>query len=99
MSIFFTTMFLDKIQPMITQEKVKIYNSFQGDVDGWARMGSKKEQSIMKDNDWALIDNLLQDILLVRKGLTSKEFSDNLQKRLVESCDSSETINQLKKLG
>ncbi len=84
---------------MITQEKIKIYNSFQGDVDGWARMDSKKEKAIMNDGDWFFIDGLLQDIQLVKKGLTSKEFSDTLQRRLIENCDNPETINQLRKVA
>jgi hypothetical protein len=84
---------------MITKDKVKVYNSFHGDIDGWARMGSKKEKVIMSDNDWSLIDNLLQDIRLVAKGLTSKEFSDTLQRKLIENCDNPETISQLKKMA
>lgn len=84
---------------MITQEKIKIYNSFQGDVDGWARMGSKKEKAIMSDGDWSLIDGLVQDIQLVEKGLASKEFSNTLHRRLVENCDNPETINQLRKVA
>lgn len=84
---------------MITQEKIKIYSSFQGDVDGWARMGSKKEKVIMSDEDWSLINGLVQDIQLVKKGVTSKEFSDTLQRRLVENCDNPETINQLRKVA
>lgn len=84
---------------MLTQEKIKIYNSFQGDIDGWARMGSRKEKAIMNDGDWFLIDGLLQDIQLVKKGLASKEFSDTLQRRLIENCDNPETINQLRKVA
>ena len=99
MSIFSTIVFLDKTQTMITQEKIKIYSSFQGDVDEWARIGSKKEKAIMNDGDWSLIDSLVQDMLLVKKGLASKEFSETLQRRLVENCDNPETINQLRKVA
>ncbi len=84
---------------MITQEKVKIYNRFQGDIDGWARRGSKKEKSIMSDVDWSLIDSLVQDIRLIQKELTSKEFSDALQIRLSENCNNPETISQLEKIA
>jgi hypothetical protein len=84
---------------MITQNKLKIYTSYSGDSDSWARMSSNKEKEVMNDADWSLIGSLLQDIQLVKKGLTSKEFSLSLQEILLKNCDNIETINQLKKIA
>lgn len=80
---------------MITQDKIKIYKRYKGDIDSWARSGSKKEKSIMEDNDWYIIDDLIQDLYLVRKGLTSLAFSDDLNNKLVENCESEEIIQIL----
>lgn len=80
---------------MITQDKIKIYKKYSGDIDSWARGGSKKEKLVMKDNDWYIIDVLIQDLTLVNKGLTSVTFSDSLDNRLKENCNSKEAIQAL----
>ncbi len=84
---------------MITIKKVEIYQRFNGDVDGWARVGSKEEKSIMDDEDWFLIDGFIQDIKLVKKGLASDTFMDVINERLNAKCDNEETILAIKSLA
>lgn len=84
---------------MITVDKIKIYKRFNGDVDGWARIGSKEEKSIMNDEDWFLIEGFIQDINLVKKGLASDTFMNLINERLKEKCDSQETIQEIKELA
>jgi len=83
---------------MITLEKIKIYNNFKGDIDKWIRIGSKIEKVQMEDEDWYVIDGLIQDIKLVKKNLTSNEFAEKLEIRIIDNCDTVETISQLNKL-
>jgi len=82
---------------VITIDKIKIYKRFNGDIDGWARIGTKEEKSIMNDNDWFLIEGFIQDISLVKKGLASDAFMKSINERLKENCDSEETIELIKK--
>jgi hypothetical protein len=84
---------------MINIEKIKIYVRYQGDIDSWARGGSKKEQAIMSDADWYLIESLLQDIALVHGGYASLEFEKTVRERLNQNSDSVETIAYLEELG
>jgi len=84
---------------MVTGGKVKIFERYDGDIDSWARSGSKKEKIFMTDDDWYMIDTLIQDLFLVEKGLASIEFNDTLNGKLKENCDGEETINQLKRLA
>lgn len=77
---------------VITINKIKIYERFNGDADGWARVGSKEEKSIINDEDWSLIEGFIQDINLVKKGLASETFMNSLNERLKEKCDSEQTI-------
>ena len=84
---------------MITEDKIKIYNQYDGDIDSWARSGSKKEKLIMTDEDWYVIDGLIQDLFMVKKGLVSSVFSENLNVKLKETCDNDSTVNQLKRLA
>jgi len=80
-------------------DKINIYKRLNGDVDGWARIGTKEEKSIMNDNDWFLIESFIQDINLVNKGLASDSFKDSINERLNENCDSEETIQAIKGMG
>jgi len=77
---------------MITEYKIKIYQKYKGDIDSLARSGSKKEKIIMNNDDWFLIDAFVQDLFLIKKGLTSLEFKNNLNDRLNQNCDSDKTI-------
>jgi len=83
---------------MITINKIRIYNRFNGDVEGWARVGTIEEKSIMNDNDWFLIEQFIQGIEVVNKGLASDTFKELLIERLKESCDSDETIQAIKEI-
>ncbi len=80
---------------MITINKLKIYQRYNGDVDGWARVGSKEEKSIMSDEDWFLIEGFIQDLNLIKKGLASDTFMNSINERLKGKCDSEETIQAL----
>lgn len=83
---------------MVTIEKLKIYIRYRGDVDMWTRIGSSKERSVMNTNDWYMIDDLIQDLGLVKKQVASNEFVIALRKRLDENCDSEETIKTLESI-
>jgi hypothetical protein len=84
---------------MITIEKLKIYKHFQGDIDGWARIGTKEQKSIIKKRDWFLIEGFIQDIHLIKKDLASEIFMKSIYENLKESCDNEETIQELKNIA
>lgn len=84
---------------MITKEKISIYKYFNGDIDGWARVGTKEQKAIIKDKDWFLIEGFVQDIRLVKKGLASEIYMKAINERLHENCDSEETIQELKEIA
>ena len=83
---------------MLTLKHIEIYKSYNGDGDGFVRCASDEEKAYMNYKHWSLINDFLQDIHLVRNGLVSKSFSENLCRKLQENCDSQETINQLEQL-
>lgn len=80
---------------MITQEKLKIYKKFNGDIDSWARSGRKKEKAIMEDKDWGMIDGFIQDLKLIDKGLAAEVYIDGVYKRMNDHCDSTVTIEEI----
>lgn len=84
---------------MITQEKLKIFSRYNGDVDMWAKTGGVKVKDVMQSSDWYLIDELIQDLRLIKKGLVSDKFAKKLNERLEENCDNEQTKGQLEKLA
>ncbi|MBC7412502.1 MAG: hypothetical protein H7331_08625 [Bacteroidia bacterium] len=80
---------------MITIEKVKIYNIYKGDVDGFGR-ASNRHRKIINHNEFSLLEGLIQDIKLIEKGLASENYISHVNKKLLESCNDMDTINYLK---
>ncbi len=83
---------------MITKEKLDTYKRYDGDIDAWARKGSRKEHALMEDQDWYLIDGLIQDLGLIEKKMASESFCEIVNTKLTSVCDSEETIRSLKKI-
>ena len=84
---------------MITKEKIEIYKKYKGDIDQWARLGKKKEQKIIDDEDWFLIDEIVQDIQLIKNGQASDEFEIRLNEKLKRVFDEERTLEYLRSLS
>ena len=67
---------------MLTLKKIEIYQYYNGDMDAWARSGSKKDKVAMISSEWTVIDSLLQDLALIESGLTSEQYKAGFEKRL-----------------
>lgn len=83
---------------MITSKHLKIYANYEGDGDMLVRIGSNKDKKMMSYEVWSLIDDLLQTLEAVEKGLASDKFKSEVLKKLQNSCDSIETQQKLKGL-
>ena len=68
---------------MITVEKLRIYEEFNGDVDGWVRTSMDKGGLVTTDADWHLIDELLTGLTIVEAGLASPTFSREVETRVL----------------
>ena len=83
---------------MITTEKLKIYKKYSGNIEGWDRCGKKKDKSFLEYEEWELIDELIQNLELVEKGLASDSFKSQTLDKLNSACDSENTKEELKSL-
>jgi hypothetical protein len=83
--------------PVITDEKLTIYQRYGGDIDGWARSAVPREKALMTDEDWAVIGELLQRLAIVKSGraavtyeaetnrlIAAKVTDEGVLKRLIE---------------
>ena len=83
---------------MITLEKLKIYNKYSGNIESWDRFGKKKDKGFLEYEEWELIDELVQNIELVEKGLVSENFKFQTLNMLNDACDNEKTKEALKAL-
>lgn len=75
---------------LITIDKLKLYNAYGGDIDGFSRKISKKNKKVFgddADNAWATISSKLQDIEFISKRLSSQDYTDKTLRELKEICD------------
>lgn len=66
---------------MITKQKITIYLMYQN-IDNFARIASTKEKNILGDKDWVLIENLIQDIHLLKNNMVSSEMKDKIENKI-----------------
>jgi len=79
---------------MLTLKKIKIFKEYKGYYDGY-HIQSNGEFEEISDDEWFLLTNLMQDIYLIRNGLSAKSFEESVRKQLVANCDNSETIDMI----
>jgi hypothetical protein len=84
---------------MLTEEKVKIYKQYHGNIDAWAQDGTKKEKLIIDDHDWYTLDNLVQDLYIINNQAVSEDFATTLAHTLKLNCINDEVIDQVKRLA
>ena len=75
---------------MLTQKKIDIYIKYSGDIDAFTIAGKKKEKAIMNDKDWKFIDDLVFDLIMINRNLTSSEMKSKVEKLIEENFDREE---------
>jgi len=76
---------------MLTPEKIEIFQIYKGYYDGYY-IQNKDNIRIITDEEWYILENLIQDLFLIRKNSASKSFENEVRLRLEKYCDSTNTI-------
>ena len=85
---------------IINADRIKIYRHYGGDIDGILKINKKADlEKFGSDLDgiWSKITSVLQDIELVEKGLTSKEYTEKILIEIKALCDN-EAYEELTKV-
>ena len=72
---------------MITIKKIRLFNKYNRDIDGFCRCGLVEEKKLLGMDDWSLLDDFCQNIELIQKGLASQDFKNQTLERVREACD------------
>lgn len=83
---------------MITKEQIKIYNSYGGEIEGFDLIATSQEKEILSNQKWTVIDNLVYDLNLISKKLTSQSFNVRTHTFISENFhkDALDILNSLK---
>jgi hypothetical protein len=84
---------------MLTVDKLRIYEQFDGDIDGWARASRGQATTCMTDEDWYLIDELLMGLATVKTGAASPSYAQQVEQRLLASTSDQATRSILHALA
>ena len=84
---------------MITFDKLKIYEAFRGDPDMWGRARRRRDREILSDEDWKLIDELIQELTLVNRNLASETNAAQIEKKVQVNTTDSKVADRLKALA
>jgi hypothetical protein len=78
---------------MITSEKLSVYSKFH-DVDDWQRAGSPRRE-LFESGGWAEIQNLLQELTMLKRNLVSREYGEQIRQRLADITADQDTARAL----
>lgn len=67
---------------MISEEQVKIYLKYNADADQFARSATKSEKSVLIDDVWLLLNDIVFDLHLINSNLASKEKAKSITESL-----------------
>jgi len=80
---------------VITKAKLKIFERFKGDGDMFCRTGRQSEKRTFSDEDWHLIDVLLQDAIVIDRKLGSDHRTAEATERIRTSCEDDDVVEQV----
>ncbi|NII10141.1 hypothetical protein [Oleiagrimonas sp. C23AA] len=84
---------------MITEAMLDVFCRFDGDVDGFARIGTAEDRSVISGEQWTGIDVLLQELHLAKANLASPEYATNLEQRLCATAENDTVKERLWELA
>jgi hypothetical protein len=83
---------------MLTLSKIRTYERFRGDGDGFSR-ASGHDNSGITDEDWQLISRLSQAIYLVATNRASDGFRAQTEQQLLENTADEQAREAMRKLA
>jgi len=84
---------------MITQDKLRIYEKFGGDIDDFQRRSKIDERESITGQDWRFIGEILQSLLIVQSGLASADFEAQVRVRAKDAAEDEQVFERLFQLS
>jgi CRISPR/Cas system Type II protein with McrA/HNH and RuvC-like nuclease domain len=82
----------------ITKYHIELYKKVGGDVDHLQRIGTSKEKSIANQSIIVEMEELVSNLELIKKGITSNQYKEEINAKLNKLCVDDSIIAEIKKL-
>ncbi len=76
---------------IITEYHIALYKRIGGDVDHLQRIGTAQEKSLENQKNIIEMRNIITDLELIKKEITSERYADKIMKNISELC-ANETV-------
>jgi hypothetical protein len=92
---------LDPHAVLITQEKIDVFRTYKGDIYARdkAMEGLYGNDQWFNEEEWLFVQNLLQDLKLIANGLASESYAEEVEDRLLKSCENDKVIQDIRDLA
>ncbi len=84
---------------MITSKCLDVFQHYDGDIDAWLRLGTADERLVMREEDWHLIQEIIQEVGAIKSGHVSADYITSVSKRLKNICSDQSVLNRLVELA
>lgn len=83
----------------LTVDQLRTYAKYRGDEDGFARIATPAERSLMADVDWMEVTSLVQSLALASSGQASIEMAKDIRRKINLACADAETVALLEAIA
>jgi hypothetical protein len=83
---------------MITIEKLKIYKIYS-DIGSSYNHPKRKHKKILDYHEYIVIDNLVNDLKVIQRGLAALSYANQINNKINENCDSAEEANYQREIA
>jgi hypothetical protein len=84
---------------MLTVEKIRVYRKYGGDMDGLARAKKPDDSSLITNEEWFLIDSLVQKLFLIKSGKASQAYAERISVEVRQRVENEEVIRELMEIA
>ena len=84
---------------MITTKKLSFYRKYEGDGDWFLRSAWPWQRNKISPGEWKMMEELIQDIKLMDRGLASDSYKESLLEKIKANCEDEKTIAELRRLA
>lgn len=80
---------------LITEEQVNIYLKYGKNIEEFRQMSTPEEKAILSNERWYTIDNMANDILLIKRKQVSASIKDSIERRIKDKLRDQSAMNLL----
>ena len=87
------------VDEMITVSKLKLYQKYDGDLDGLSRSSCRDNALDSIEDDWRTIEKLRSGLWSIQKVPCAQSYRDKIKKELASQTADEETRNLLMEIA